>query len=868
MSLDWIIDRNNDWNIDNSEVTSFVNDLRWLDDTWRREYIDLISTSEELKETTKSAFENRLWDIKFSLLDWKQISRWDVLVLQSYAILFQWKQLQEVNLLITSIVWPDFNFDNIDLSTLPPELSEQIRNSWDLSILLQVFTIWSEKAQIVAEDLWFKWARNDDNIILWKIKEIKEHLVWLVRSVNEWWKIEKSDLERVFEMMEEAEDQEYIIDDTFEWDVDWIRDLILDDSIWYEDKKYQVFNRMRDWFLDDWNSKWVSDVVWDSLLRKPKFKDVADLLNDEKFINWIFDNLGRWCSESDLIKLWLSESVAEIVFDKYEQLKVSAKSQEEIVRDKIIKANPELSKDRSKLDDMVQDTLELSVNYLTLWVLKQALLEEFIEKNNLQWTDIWTELYTDINWIWTREFSDETQSNIWSLIGDVALLIIPLWVWVLAAKSLSWASRLAKLQWLSKWWEAIRRMATTTIEWVWFYEWYIVANNVIYKDIWNWWDIVHGRNDWSEVLKSIAFIWVMKSLWWIIAWLWIKEVKWWDKIPNEVLVKMLNESTRTLVTWTALTATWYWLEAIARQLWDETSYPDLTWKEFVEMVALAGIYRQVDQRIMQVKLRSNENWLQIQWENVKQAMETRTRSTETVKQWIDFDKLPEASREFYSRYPFLREHYEFLWNIEMKSVMWEWNNAIVLAHPVNNWYVVKIAKPWKVEMLRNEFDIHKSFYDVLEEAKWNNPPPWVENIKIPYVEWWVAKNWWYFIIERINWQSLTTAFYRDYYKKELSTYSKEYLDWITDWQFSELMVKEWLHKVPSMLFDWDFEWKIMWKQMKQFLDRHTYWTPLWQVLNYLENSWMNHWDLHTWNIMIWRNWNIYLIDFGKSEIKK
>lgn len=42
-----------------------------------------------------------------------------------------------------------------------------------------------------------------------------------------------------------------------------------------------------------------------------------------------------------------------------------------------------------------------------------------------------------------------------------------------------------------------------------------------------------------------------------------------------------------------------------------------------------------------------------------------------------------------------------------------------------------------------------------------------------------------------------------------------------------------------------------------------WWTPLDKAITSLRESWVIHNDLHPWNIMIDREWNIYIIDFWR-----
>lgn len=233
----------------------------------------------------------------------------------------------------------------------------------------------------------------------------------------------------------------------------------------------------------------------------------------------------------------------------------------------------------------------------------------------------------------------------------------------------------------------------------------------------------------------------------------------------------------------------------------------------------------------------------------------------------DWWNVLKESEEVYSKYPVLKKHKEFLWELEHKDILWTWNNAIIVRHPTKDNMVVKVAKEWKVDNIEMEYDNHQNFFDVLQE--WITEYKWKisQEIRIPGIER-VWNNEWIFIMEKIEWQNLTTRFYREYYSADLSKHPKKLLDSLNDKQFEVLMDKEKLRKVPIMQFEWDFSWKILSKEMKDFLRKHTHWTELWNTLDFLEWKWLRHNDLHPWNIMIDNKGNTYIIDFWRVLIRK
>jgi len=150
--------------------------------------------------------------------------------------------------------------------------------------------------------------------------------------------------------------------------------------------------------------------------------------------------------------------------------------------------------------------------------------------------------------------------------------------------------------------------------------------------------------------------------------------------------------------------------------------------------------------------------------------------------------------------------------------------------------------------------------------------PWKldNNVKIPYIRKWLDESWWYFIMERIEWQNLKSKFYIEKYSERLwNKYDSDYLNWLNDNQIEELLKREWLDTIPKILLPWDNWWEIMAKELKAFKDKHLYWTEVWNTLDFLEWKKLKHDDLHSWNIMITNDGkSTYIIDFWKVEIKK
>lgn len=218
------------------------------------------------------------------------------------------------------------------------------------------------------------------------------------------------------------------------------------------------------------------------------------------------------------------------------------------------------------------------------------------------------------------------------------------------------------------------------------------------------------------------------------------------------------------------------------------------------------------------------------------------------------------------RYKFLEKYKEVLGeNISVSDIVWEWTQAIIMKHPTNDRLVLKIAKPWEVDDIMQEFKNHNLFYEKWLELSYD----WKidKNIKVPQVLKWEVD--WYFYMEKVDWQSLYSKTLIERYEKQLSPEELK-----TIWELDDKQVREFLKKrfketdsyLDQIIEDYSLEHllELMWNTYK--IRKETWkiwWTPLDKAITSLRESWVIHNDLHPWNIMIDREWNIYIIDFWR-----
>ncbi len=212
----------------------------------------------------------------------------------------------------------------------------------------------------------------------------------------------------------------------------------------------------------------------------------------------------------------------------------------------------------------------------------------------------------------------------------------------------------------------------------------------------------------------------------------------------------------------------------------------------------------------------------------------------------------------YQKYPFLIDYREFFWDLKNEDILGEWNFGIIIAWPWRE----KVYKIWKTvsasQELENEYQNHVNFYLWV----WENWIHW--NIRVPMVsiEPKKVKNdtWQELIIyemERVHGISLLRYDLMKNYQKELA-----WLDHLSDNKLLSI-----LHKNGSLS---ETEYLLIYSNairiLRENLPDHS--RELENLLERLKWNWIEHLDLHAWNIMIDIQWSddpkIYIIDFGKA----
>lgn len=437
----YLVDSNNDWFIDDQEIRKLKDDLSAFSIEERKQFVDNLTQNEELKSATQEAFESRLMQIKLQLMEWEDISNEDFTVLQSYAVLFLGKSMEEVGMqdgVVTAemhdvfldilkglegakeeVSYDEFKEElfgeNVDLDDSILDLNPETRDSYNqfstLVLIADVFDVWKEKAYSVEGELWFKYLRDDDEVIKEQIGDIEYEIANAQRGFSSDLTFSNDYVERIFEKIRLVEEQENVIGMD---DMSQIQEILLDGDLSMEDKKLKCLSLMRDGWIDGGNSTKVADVLLEDVVYSKWFDIVRDI-NKEENIEKIWEILDSGAGIEQLEQMWIPKEIAEDFVDKYEEFLAHNKEQKDEIKDKILELNPGLEQNPVLLDKQVNIVIEQWTRASAFLFLEHAMASYVIEKR------IWRE--NEIK-LWTcMQISSEFEHLIWLILQRLLLCL-------------------------------------------------------------------------------------------------------------------------------------------------------------------------------------------------------------------------------------------------------------------------------------------------------------------------------------------------------------------------------------------------------------------------------------------------------------
>jgi hypothetical protein len=272
------------------------------------------------------------------------------------------------------------------------------------------------------------------------------------------------------------------------------------------------------------------------------------------------------------------------------------------------------------------------------------------------------------------------------------------------------------------------------------------------------------------------------------------------------------------------------------------------------------------------KIKPFEKW---EWKPVVEDMKTPVEEPKIPEPKVEKKELgfDISNNPVYKENPFLEQYADVLWDLKPSDIISDIGTQGFIVKPEKlKGYIAKIERPNAVDSVLKEFDLHNEAYNIWR--KWRKEGSIPENIYVPKVDIpkWVDS--WLILIEQIQGQSLhTKSLIENAYKtrkgaEPLTQAEKETVSNFTDWEAKRFIMEKYnmssadAFKVIE-LYSVDYLWPYLYDRM-----RPTFKTDLSKALAYLQNQvpWINHIDIHPWNIMVTNDGKIYIIDWWRAKI--
>ena len=451
--------------------------------------------------------------------------------------------------------------------------------------------------------------------------------------------------------------------------------------------------------------------------------------------------------------------------------------------------------------------------------------------------------------------------------------------------------------------------------WLWAFLWEVVSQ---FKTT-EWWKKVFSKI-WDDVgnifsmdayktgktgSEYIGMIWGAWLAWWALK-------KWWRAVAETGVKAAIKAEWRTIISSTlestgngmiktgevlqvpyktvekATTATlnvvWKWLK-----VWSET-LANIPWVQKLATAVNSNVARIVtgeSARVVASRRAPSSLRSQIwavgdvgrvkpfdKWEGkpIMEDMkmeEPKSPEPKIEKKELGFDI---ANNPVYKEFPYLEKYAEVLWDLKPSDIISDIGTQALIVKPEKlKWVIAKIERPNAVDKVKDELGTHSEAYKIWEAGRDKGLIP--ESVYIPKIS---IPKWasdWIILIEQVQGQSLhTKSLIENAYKSRkdalpLTQTEKETVSTLTDGEVKRFIMEKYnmtsaeAFKVIE-LYSVDYLWPYLYDRM-----RPTFKTDLSKTLAYLQNQvpWINHIDIHPWNIMVTNDGKIYIIDWWRAK---
>ena len=455
-----------------------------------------------------------------------------------------------------------------------------------LLILKDIVEVWTNAAEVEKNtELWTMFGIWDKKAIEYWINQANTKFNILWEKIQNLESVSDNEINEVFTVMLNTEKEETIVDNMKA--VKKELGTVTTENI--KDSRLKILDLMRGWAIQEWSSVKVEEKLRPDILKQKEFANVEEIINNPELFKYLEDdNIDK------LVEMWINKDLAKKSCKAYSRVRALQLKNIDTYKE-YIKINEPTLNDK-ELTDKAEVYGEISSKKAITDLLSKALIFDKFDSN--PWLisgNNTNKLYSDLVWVWSFNFSDETISNSVEVGSLLVISLIPMWVWisasVLAARLWTGLIRVSRLASVAeKWWKlwTVAKYTwiwiTTALEWTAFYEWYNIINNVLYKE--HYTNLLEWAWNTTEIAKSIAFFWILK--WLSKIWELEKIKNLTDKVPDWIIKKSWAVLSQAWI----LTWAWYGTDyAFEKKGWDKNADPSLTWEQYIENMIMVILFR-------------------------------------------------------------------------------------------------------------------------------------------------------------------------------------------------------------------------------------------------------------------------------------
>ena len=381
-----------------------------------------------------------------------------------------------------------------------------------------------------------------------------------------------------------------------------------------------------------WNSQIVSEKLQNILISQPKYEKMRKLLDVSSTMMQSIRSDINWSNilsiAKELESVWLTTAQSHDLAQEVTQEYKTIRKKNESNRDQFAQYLTVWFNNFATEQDKTRFVQRVKLQYHYSWDDFDGAFQCWVSGQMNNASDASTSMYmqqeifyhTLRNWtstpeevmlwsilgIWSRGvFADKNYDTVIEGGINVAICLIPIWAWAMAAKfAVQWvrawlaATRIAQVANSSRYIQYASRFGIASAEaiawWSAMYGAWLVTHNLLDKRsewLFEWWSN-------KELVKNIAFCGILDKLWPLLQTMNITRL-----LPTQIIVpSLLKQAWNIVIQWTALSWINNWVDIMR---WDDANRSA---SEFLQWLLLIWAFNLAGKAYQKLRL-SRQNWV-------------------------------------------------------------------------------------------------------------------------------------------------------------------------------------------------------------------------------------------------------------------